>query len=771
MIGLFLVCAAFFNLKSSLMRQSAAHVISLVWLLVVGHLVMAADEPTFAQDIAPLIYQHCAPCHQPSGIGPFSLLSYENARKHGRQIAEVTASGFMPPWKPSADCSAPLRDVRALTAEQIDIFQQWYHQGFPPGDLTQAPPPPDYSTGWLLGKPDLVLELPEPYLLAAQGKDVYRVFVLPIPITEKRYVRAVEFLPETRLVLHHAVFALDSTPASRRRDDAAPGPGFDSMDLGQAINPNGHIIGWTPGQVPYEVFPGTAWEVNPGTDLLLQLHLLPGGKPTPVSPKVGFYFSVTPPTRTSTVIQLRANAIDIPAGATAYTVQERFTLPVAAQVLGLYPHAHYLGRDLQTYAELPDGTKQWLLRIPDWDFNWQSDYRLVEPLSLPAGTRIVMHYVYDNSAANPRNPSFPPKRVIAGWSSLDEMGEVAIQLLLNQPADRLKMDESQARYDLSSGAAAASSWYNLALALDYQGHSREAIPAYEQAITLDPHQAQALNNLAVIFEKRGEIARATDLYRRSAAADPAQAEARFNLSKILDQQGSHVEARELLTEILTQQPSHFRARAFLADLLMAAHQPSAAVEILESGRSWHQDNPVYQLQLGKIYAVQGDHGTARTHLVVATTLPVLTDGFPNPSETSQVQCQAYYTLALLARQTGDGAGLVKALEATLRIQPHHVDALLLSAVVIFAKNQNQLARPYLDTLARLPPEQIPETTVLLQSLPFPEGAIVLIEAFQEAGLTRQAQEAISQCLAFARQQQRVDWIVRLESVVAVRVKP
>jgi tetratricopeptide (TPR) repeat protein len=678
-------------------------------------------------------------------------------------MADVSADRYMPPWKPEPNYGPALVGSRGLSATELAVLRSWADDGAPSGDLSLTPePPPPPRDGWTLGEPDLVLQATEAYQLGAAGSDVFRNFVLSLPLDRRRYVRAVEFLPESRNAIHHAVMALDPTPGSRARDAADPGPGFDSMDLGQAINPNGHIIGWTPGQIPYEVFPGTAWELAPGTDLILQLHLVPTGRSEFIRPRIGLYFTEESPSVTSTVIQLREYDLDIPAGAVAHEIEETFTLPTSVRVLGLYPHAHYLGKDLRVLAELPDGRQQGLIRIPDWDFAWQSDYRFVEPLRLPAGSRIVMRYSYDNSASNPRNPSRPPQRVKAGWRSADEMGEVAIQLLLDRPSDRLLLDEAQARYDLASGVATATSWYNLALALDYQDRNAEAEAAYTRALTLDPTLAKAVNNLGVLAEQRGDHTAALRHYQAARTADPHAIETRLNLARLLARQGGIAEARPLLQDALRDQPRHLRVRLSLADLLVAARDAATARSLLDTTPVDLAGDARVLLRRGKLLALAGEVAKARAVLAQAAVAPVFDDEHVDRL-TRESRAEARYNLAILAQGTGSLAAVSAELETALSLWPEHPDSLLMSLAVAGARGDHPNQRRLLDRLLVLPTERQFSHSTLLEFLPGASGAVLLADALDRKGEHAAARATIVTALASARTQAQVSAVQELEA--------
>src|SRR6185295_18023501 len=211
-----------------------------------------------------------------------------------------------------------------------------------------------------------------------------------------------------------------------------------------ATYPDGHFLGWTPGQAP-PLSNALAWRLNGGTDLVVQLHMRPTGRREEIAPFLGLYFTEEAPSKTPAIVRLGRQGLDIPANAADYRVSDSFVLPVDAQVVAIQPHAHYRARDVAAWATLPDGSRRPLIHIADWDFNWQDVYRLGQPLWLPAGTTLEMRYAFDNSARNPRNPSHPPERVSWGWRSSDEMGDVWIQLLTGSDVDRVTLTETAHR--------------------------------------------------------------------------------------------------------------------------------------------------------------------------------------------------------------------------------------------------------------------------------------------------------------------------------------
>ena len=384
-----------------------------------------AASVTFTRDVAPILYRHCITCHRPGDAGPFPLLSWDDARRRASVIARVTSQRYMPPWKP-APGHGRFQGERTLTAAEIDTLRRWGDGGAPEGDPAHLPSLPQFPEGWRLGAPDLVARMTAPFPVPAEGGDLYHCFVVPLGLDRDRYLRALEFQPSDRRLVHHALFFADPSGAARRRGPDYPcfgAPGF---------LPARGLGGWTPGMPPITLPADAAIPLPKSADLVLQLHLPVIGREGAEQSSVALYFTDTPPTRRLLDVPLGSNAIDIPAGERAHKVRDGFTVPIDVDVLGVIPHAHYLCRDMKGAAVLPDGTRRSLLWIPDWDFNWQDQYRYEAPIRLPAGTRLEMEFTYDNSAQNPRNPNSPPRRVVWGPASTDEMAGLHFQVL---PAD------------------------------------------------------------------------------------------------------------------------------------------------------------------------------------------------------------------------------------------------------------------------------------------------------------------------------------------------
>lgn len=472
----------------------------------------------------------------------------------------------MPPWRPDSEYGPRLRHERRLTNEEIELLARWYDLGAPEGNEPLVVSPPVFENEWQLGEPDLVITSEEPFLLPTEGNDVFRNLVIPIPLSSPRFIRAVEFKANNPKVVHHAVLQFDRTMVSKQRDLEDPGVGFDGMESSGAVNPDGHFIGWTPGQEPYEVYPGTSWRLDPNTSLVAQLHLLPSGKVEPVQPSIAFYFSDKPPERESFVIRIKSDDIDIPAGKADYVVEKRFRLPVDIQALRLYPHAHYLGRDLKIFALSPGGEEQPIFRIADWDFNWQSDYQFLEPLSISKESEIVMRYTYDNSALNIRNPNTPPKRVKYGWNSTDEMGEVSLQVLTRSGEGMLTLQSEYFNHLIVTEPYNPFIRNNLGYALAEMGLKAEAADAYRKAIELKPDFAVAHNNLGVQYAEARLHSLAIKEFKTAISIASDYAEAYHNMGSVFLEQGKLDEARRDFSSALKIRPELDMTRAMVANI-------------------------------------------------------------------------------------------------------------------------------------------------------------------------------------------------------------
>ena len=308
----------------------------------------------------------------------------------------MTSRRSMPPWAPEAGYGDFLGE-RRLSDAQIQLIADWVSQGAPEGNPSEIPPLPKFTEGWQLGPPDMILEAQSAYTLPASGPDVYWNFVFPVAMKSMRYVRAVEIRPGDQRSVHHANLYVDRA-RSARRQEIAQGKGFPGMDvvIDRPLSEpdDGHFLSWKPGGTPYVEPEGLAWRLDPGNDLVLNAHLRPTGKPEQVRPSIGLYFTDEPQEKFPMLSQARRR------GASA---SDDFRLPMDVDVLAVYPRASGLGHLLEGYATLPNGQRKWLIRIPDWNPNWQEGaYHYRQSIFLPHGSVISMRYHYDNHPGSNR---------------------------------------------------------------------------------------------------------------------------------------------------------------------------------------------------------------------------------------------------------------------------------------------------------------------------------------------------------------------------------
>jgi Flp pilus assembly protein TadD/mono/diheme cytochrome c family protein len=531
----------------------------------------SAPKVTFYQDIAPIVYQNCSACHRPGESGPFSLLSYDDVKQHAAQIADVTRRRFMPPWLPEAG-HGDFLEVRRLTDTQIQAIQEWVKQGTPPGSASHAPQPPKFASEWTLGTPDLILHIPKPYQLAADGPEVFWNFVVPVPIAKPRWVKAMEVRPGNPRVFHHANVIIDRSQSARRLE-ATPGLGFPGMDITfeeTAFDPDSHFLSWKPGSPPVVEPDGMAWRADPGMDLVLNVHLRPSGKPETIDPVIGLYFTDKPQTRFAMLVQLQHDAaIDIPPGAKDFPVSDDFRVPLDLNVLAVYPHAHYLGKLMEGYATLPDGSKKWLIRIPQWDLNWQGVYRYKEPVFLPRGSIVSMRYHYDNSTENVRNPSNPPKEVKGGNQATDEMSHLWLQVLpVGESDQRAVLQEAMSRQRLEKDPTDFTANYNIGDMMLSRGDAEGSLPFFFAAWNAQPNNAVFATELGVALFSASKPAEARKQLLRALEIDPHYTDARFNLASVDASTGQWEAAAVEFQQVLSERPGDPKVRGQLGKVLI-----------------------------------------------------------------------------------------------------------------------------------------------------------------------------------------------------------
>jgi Tfp pilus assembly protein PilF len=529
-----------------------------------------APQVTFNHDIAPIIFHSCSSCHRPGEAAPFSLLMYSDVKKHARQIADVTRSRSMPPWLPEPQ-ELKFADESRLTDAEIQRIADWVEQGAVEGDPKDLPLEPKFVEGWRLGTPDVIHTATKPVTLPPSGTDTYWNFIFPVPIDRTRWVKAVEIRPGDKRYVHHANILVDRAEESRSRE-SEPGAGFGGMEIrieSQVFDPDSHLLFWKPGTMPSAEPDGMALRLDKGTDLILNTHLQPSGKPEIIQPSIGLYFTDKPATKFPMLLQLENDAkLAIPPGDKKFLVTDEFTLPVDVDLLGIYPHAHYLGKDIQAIAILPDGFKRTLIHIPHWNLNWQAVYRYAEPVILPKGTTVSLRYTYDNSDENPMNPNHPPIRVKGGNRSSDEMCHLWLQVLpVNfDPAHgdpRMELQEALARHNIQKNPSDFEAHYNLAAMLQAKNQLDAAVSEYETAVRLRPDDAVANNGWGAALLADGQPRPATAVLSQAIQERPDYAEAHYNLGIALSQMGDMERAAEQFGIVVKLKPDDANAEANL----------------------------------------------------------------------------------------------------------------------------------------------------------------------------------------------------------------
>jgi tetratricopeptide (TPR) repeat protein len=628
-----------------------------------------SQQITFNKQIAPILFANCAACHHTGGAGPFGLIEYQEVKKRAKDIVTVTGSRYMPPWLPEPGYGEFV-DARRLSDEQIETIRQWVEQGMIEGDKSDLPPAPAFNDAWRLGRPDLIVEMPQPYMLPAGTTDLFRNFVIPLPITKTRYVKAVEFLPGDKKIFHHANILVDRTGGSRRRDELDPEIGFGGMDVAiesESFDPDSHFLFWKPGAAPWVEPEGMAWIATPGTDLVLNLHMQPSGKTETIKARVGLYFTDQPPSKFPMLLQLEHDgAIDIPPGKKDFVITDEFRLPVDVDALAVYPHAHYIGKNLQALATAPDGTKKPLVWIKDWDLNWQAVYRYERPVFLPAGTVISMRFTYDNSAANPRNPNSPPKRVGAGDKATDEMGHLWLQVLpRSQPRSpedaRTVLQEALMRQRLKKYPADFTAHFNLGAALQQNGKIEEAVLRFRRALQVNPRSYLAHTNLGAALQDLGQSEQAISHYLRALRIKPDYFNARYNLGNLLLRGGRIEEAINHFREALRSQPDDAGAHNSLGSALGMQGKLAEAAAHFEQAARLDPENADAHANLAYALAAQGDSQRAVYHYEQSLRL--------NPDN-----ADAHYGLGVLLANQGKLRQAAEHFEQVLRLNPKHAEA-------------------------------------------------------------------------------------------------
>jgi tetratricopeptide (TPR) repeat protein len=461
---------------------------------------------------------------------------------------------------------------------------------------------------------------------------------------------------------------IDPTGSSRRRSGQDSAPGFDGMFAGSAARPpDGSFLGWTPGKVADEGTEGLAWRLEPGTDIVLQLHLQPRGYEQEVRAAVGLYFTDEPPTRLSFWLTLGSREIDLPVGQRNVEVVDTYVLPVDVEVFGLYPHAHYLGERIQGTATLPSGEMVSLLDVPRWNFNQQDFYRFVEPVQLPRGTELTMRISFDNSADNPFNPNHPPRPVTYGPASGDEMANLFVQLVVKDSADLTTLGQdfgSKYQRDLERGMRFllevapenVSYMVELGQSLQSRGVLEEAKIWYRRALEVDPTYQLARYNLATAVETEGDLASALHLYTLVIDAEPDNVPALYNLAAVQQAEGDLNTAILNYLTVIDLEPTHADALNNLGNALVEARRPADALSYYRRALTLNPNHADAHNNLANLFMGSDEPDSAMAHYRRAVEI--------RPSHSL-----ARFNLGRVLVDHGDAAAGVAEMRTSVEIEP------------------------------------------------------------------------------------------------------
>lgn len=387
-------------------------------------------QPTYTREVSRILQSKCQQCHRAGDIAPMELATYEQTVDWAADIKRVINEGIMPPWKP-VEGHGKFKDGYGLTAQEKQDLLAWIDGGTPQGAIEDMPEPLPERGDWVLGEPDQIVQMPEPYT-PARGRDVYRCFVIDPQLDGDKFVSAVDMLPGNRKSVHHVILYLDNTGAAEKLDAAEEGagytcyggPGFDPVSASNlsvdALSVT--LGGWAPGARPQHLPEGVGMFLGKNTKIVMQVHYYTNVSLDPDQTRVGLYYAKGNVKSRMFFLPLVQQRLMLPAGNPKAQVNYSLTLPPLfdAKVINIFPHMHLLGTDIKVEAVRGNTTTP-LVWIDKWDFNWQGAYTYQEPIPVAALTSLRMTCTYDNSAANPRNPSNPPKVVRWGEGTEDEM--------------------------------------------------------------------------------------------------------------------------------------------------------------------------------------------------------------------------------------------------------------------------------------------------------------------------------------------------------------
>lgn len=390
---------------------------------------VAAESPvTFHKDVEPVLQKHCQGCHRPGEIGPMSFMTYEAARPWAKAIKQSASSGKMPPWHAAPGTPHKFANDRSLSPRELQVLRAWADTGAQKGSPADAPRPVSFTDGWSISKPDLILKPEKSFPIPAQGTVEYTYYIVPQKFEKDTWVTEMELRPAARAQVHH-IIAYVRPPGSSWLKGYPRGEYFVPKSMEDRERPadgervsqwREFLVGYAPGYGGLKTRDGAAKLIAAGSDMIFELHFTTNGKASEDASSLGLVLAKSEPARRAITDGAVNSRFEIPAGANAYSAQAAVVIQEPATLLLLNPHMHLRGRAFEYRAVFPDGSKQVLLSVPRYDFNWQTDYIFADPIALPKGTRIECTAWWDNSANNPHNPD-PSKPVHWGDQSWEEM--------------------------------------------------------------------------------------------------------------------------------------------------------------------------------------------------------------------------------------------------------------------------------------------------------------------------------------------------------------
>jgi Secretion system C-terminal sorting domain/Copper type II ascorbate-dependent monooxygenase, N-terminal domain/Copper type II ascorbate-dependent monooxygenase, C-terminal domain len=408
-----------------------------VIVCIAAYTVAVAQTPTWSANVASIIYNKCSNCHHAGAIGPFPLMSYQDAFIQAAGIDASVSAGNMPPWPPDPAYRRYAHE-RLLTPDEKNTLLDWVANGAPEGNPNTAPAPPVYSSAWEIPNPDLTLKMPD-YFSEAVNDDMYKCFAIPTNITQDKFIKSIELVPGNRSIVHHVLVFQDASGDCLQLDANSPGPGY--TNYGGAGSNNAKLVfAWVPGSEPYTLPDGFGIKLTANSALVFQIHYPAGTTGMLDSTRVNIKFADGTDTREVLIASPLNNATMVNgplfiAANQVKTFYQEYTVPAKLTIFSVAPHMHLIGRSTKIYGIPPQGDTVKYINIPDWDFAWQGAYQFQYAQPVDAGTVIHSEVTYDNTVNNPYNPNNPPQNVSQGEDTDDEMILTYFAYTIYQPGD------------------------------------------------------------------------------------------------------------------------------------------------------------------------------------------------------------------------------------------------------------------------------------------------------------------------------------------------